>query len=103
MDMLDDSGLTRRFRAIVTADDTKRPKPESEVFHLAASRLHAAPERVLVCEDSLAGVTAAKAAGMKCLAIAANGREALLRSAGAVAVVADFKATRLADLRSMFA
>src|SRR5262249_54502652 len=86
VDMLDDLGLTRRFQAIVTAEDANCPKPDPEVFMLAAQRLQVAADKVLVCEDSLAGVTSAKAAGMKCLAIAANGRGPLLKSAGADAV-----------------
>ena len=103
VDMLDDLGLTRRFQAIVAAEDAKYPKPDPEVFALTAQRLQVAAESVLVCEDSLAGVAAAKAAGMKCLAIGANGRGPMLKSAGADAVSADFTATSLADLRLMFA
>jgi len=102
VDMLDDLGLTRRFQVIITAEEAKYPKPDPEVFELAAQRLQVAADSVLVCEDSLAGVTAAKAAGMKCLAIAANGRGPLLKSAGADAVATDFTATSLESLYSLF-
>jgi len=79
-----------------------RPKPDPEIFELAARGLKAHASRVLVCEDSLAGIAAAKAAGMKCLAIAANGRGPLLQSAGADRVAEDFTAANLASLRALF-
>jgi sugar-phosphatase len=53
----------------VTADDIAKGKPDPEIFLLAAKRLDVDPERCVVFEDSIAGVTAAKAAGMYCAAI----------------------------------
>jgi beta-phosphoglucomutase family hydrolase len=67
--MLEELGLIDYFGAIVTADDITRGKPEPDIFLLAAERLGVAPERCVVFEDSIAGVSAAKAAGMYCAAI----------------------------------
>ena len=96
-------GLLGRFRAIVTAEDVARGKPDPALFHLAASRLRVAAEQILVCEDAVAGVAAAKNAGMKCMAIAANGRKELLQEAGADLVIEDFTQTGLDDVKRIFA
>jgi HAD superfamily hydrolase (TIGR01509 family) len=100
---LETFGLLSRFHAIVTAEDVARGKPDPALFHMAASRLRVAADQILVCEDAVAGVTAARAAGMKCLAIAANGRRKLLQEAGADLVVEDFRQTGLDDARRLFA
>src|SRR4029077_1161371 len=95
-------GLLKRFHAIVTGEDVERSKPDPALFHLAASRLHVAADQILVCEDAVAGVAAAKAAGMKCMAIAANGRSKLLQEAGADLVIEDFTQAGLDDVRRLF-
>ena len=100
---LDAFGLLSRFHAIVTAHDVERGKPDPALFHLAASRLRVAADQILVCEDAVAGVAAAKDAGMKCMAIAANGRRKLLQDAGADLVIDDFKQTGLDAVRQLFA
>jgi HAD superfamily hydrolase (TIGR01509 family) len=50
-------------------DAGNKPKPDPAVFLHTAQKLGANPENCIVFEDSLAGFTAAKAAGMKCIAI----------------------------------
>ena len=57
-------GLDGTFDAVVSSDDVRRGKPHPDVFLEAARRLGAAPERCVVIEDSLAGILAARAAGM---------------------------------------
>lgn len=95
--------LGNRFQAVLTGDDVLTGKPDPAIFLLAAQRINLAPEQILVCEDGVSGVEAAKAAGMKCLAIAANGRGPRLQHAGADLVVQDFTSVRLDDLRRLFA
>jgi beta-phosphoglucomutase len=94
--------LKKSFRVIVTGDDVSRGKPDPAIFLLAARGLQIHPRNILVCEDAVNGVQAAKSAGMKCLAIAAGGRESLLQDAGADKVVPDFTATSLCELHALF-
>lgn len=66
------------FSTIVAERDVKAGKPDPEIFLTAASRLNAAPQASLVIEDAVAGVAAAKAARMACVAVTnTRGREDL--------------------------
>lgn len=49
---------------IFTAEQVAQPKPDPALYRLAASQLDQMPKDCLVVEDSVAGVTAAHAAGM---------------------------------------
>ncbi len=99
---LETLNLRKRFRAVVTGTDVQRGKPDPSLFLLAAQMLQVDASRILVCEDAVAGVLAAKTAGMKCLGIATNGRESLLKQAGADLVVKDFTHTSLEAVRRLF-
>lgn len=66
---LDILGVKGLFRVLVTAEDTKRRKPDPEGFIIAARRMGFRPVECLVLEDAEKGVTAAKAAGMKVIAV----------------------------------
>jgi beta-phosphoglucomutase len=70
---LDGLGARGQFHAIVTGDDVRRGKPDPECFLLAAERLAVPPGRCVVLEDAPAGIAAAKAAGMRCVAITSKG------------------------------
>jgi beta-phosphoglucomutase family hydrolase len=67
---LDVLGLEEFFSAIVTAEDVKRGKPDPEVFLTAAKRIEVEPAGAVVFEDALVGIAAAKAAGMRVVAVA---------------------------------
>jgi beta-phosphoglucomutase len=77
------------FQAIVSAEDTIRGKPDPQTFELAADRLGIPSPQCVVFEDAVAGVEAAKAGGMKCVAVAFVGHHpiAKLQAAGADLVV----------------
>ncbi len=62
---LDGLGLGDRFAVVVSSDEVERGKPEPDVYLEAARRLGIPPQRLAVVEDSLNGVRAAKAAGMR--------------------------------------
>jgi beta-phosphoglucomutase family hydrolase len=63
-------GLGDFFTAIVSAEDVKRGKPDPEVFLTAAARIGVEPREGIVFEDALVGITAARAAGMRVVAVA---------------------------------
>lgn len=59
------AGLIHHFGArLFSAEDVRRGKPAPDLFLNAAAECGAAPNRCLVVEDSPAGVSGAKAAGM---------------------------------------
>ena len=62
-------GIIDYFDAIAAGSEVENAKPAPDVYLLAASRLGVAPENCTVVEDAGAGVMAAKAAGMRCIAI----------------------------------
>ena len=62
-------GMHRFFSATVSAEEVANPKPAPDVFLEAAKRINVSPDRCCVIEDSTFGVAAAKAAGMRCIAI----------------------------------
>lgn len=67
------------FDEIVTAADVQKSKPSPECYLLAAERLGVEPKECVVFEDSMAGVEAAKAAGMQLVALSTTlPREELL-------------------------
>jgi putative hydrolase of the HAD superfamily len=62
-------GLRARVDCVRTKDDVDRVKPDPAVFLAAAAGLGVAPAGCVVCEDSLNGVIAARAAGMVAVAV----------------------------------
>ena len=55
---------------VLTREDVEQPKPDPEIYLLAASRLEVQPQDCLVLEDSPNGVRAGVAAGMNVIAVA---------------------------------
>jgi HAD superfamily hydrolase (TIGR01509 family) len=60
------------WQAVVTAEDVERRKPDPAIFLTAASRLGVAPAGCTVVEDAVNGIAAARAAGMRCVAVATS-------------------------------
>jgi len=56
--------------AIVTGEDVTRTKPNPDIFLAAARLLNLTPDECAVVEDAPNGIQAAKAAGMRCIAVA---------------------------------
>jgi HAD superfamily hydrolase (TIGR01509 family) len=69
-------------RVRFSAWSVARPKPAPDLFLHAAATMGHPPQRCVVVEDSVAGVTAANAAGMRVLAYAADADPAALAAAG---------------------
>jgi HAD superfamily hydrolase (TIGR01509 family) len=62
-------GIRDRFQTIVTREDCVNGKPHPEPFLRAAEGLGLPSHRCVVVEDSPGGIRAAKAAGMRCVAV----------------------------------
>jgi len=62
-------GLSDRFETISSAEDEPYGKPNPGVFLTAATSIGVAPTACVVFEDAPAGVLAAKAARMTCVAV----------------------------------
>ncbi|MFM0511175.1 HAD family hydrolase [Paraburkholderia sp. RL17-373-BIF-A] len=63
------AGLQQIFgERIFSAEQVARPKPYPDVYLFAAKTLDVEPSRCVVVEDSVAGLNAARAAGMKTIA-----------------------------------
>jgi beta-phosphoglucomutase len=90
----------RYFEAIVGMEDTTRGKPDPQVFLVAAEKLGMPPARCIVLEDAVAGVEAAKAGGMKCLAVTFAGHHSAerLHAAGVDRVVKCFTEITAGDV-----
>jgi beta-phosphoglucomutase len=58
------------WQTLVTAEDVERRKPNPDIFLMAAQRLGIPPSHCTVVEDAVNGIAAAKAAGMRCVAVA---------------------------------
>ena len=69
------------FDATVNGLEVIHKKPDSEIYLKAAEKLNLSPSDCLVVEDAVQGIEAAKAAGMKCLAVTNSFAENDLRKA----------------------
>jgi len=93
-------GARHYFKEILSGRDLPS-KPDPHLFLQAAQRLRVQPEECLVIEDAVVGVSAAKAAGMTCLAVATTNHTEALRAADLVcASLAD---VRKDDILNLFA
>ncbi len=61
--------LAECFHSIRTADDVQKVKPDPELYELTLTFMGVSPGRALAFEDSPNGVTAARAAGIYCVAV----------------------------------
>jgi HAD superfamily hydrolase (TIGR01509 family) len=66
---LDLLGVAGAFAATVSSEEVARGKPAPDVYLEAARRLHVDPAAAAAVEDSHNGILAAKAAGMRVIAI----------------------------------
>ena len=67
--------------ALICGDNVLRKKPAPDIFLAAALRLGLEPADCVVIEDAVHGVQAAKAAGMRCVAVAQTFPAAVLSAA----------------------
>ena len=79
------------WNAVVTGEDVKARKPAPDIFLKAAGMLGVNARECVVIEDAVNGIEAAKAAGMRCVAVAQTFPAASLKAA-------DLVRARLSDI-----
>jgi beta-phosphoglucomutase len=77
------------FHTIISGNDVVNKKPSPDIYLLAAKRCGKAPADCVVIEDAISGIQAAKAAGMRCIAVMTSFDEKKLLTEGANAVCTD--------------
>jgi HAD superfamily hydrolase (TIGR01509 family) len=101
--VVDALGLRPYFRVCIDGDQVARPKPDPEIYLLAARRLGVQPSRAVAFEDSFVGIEAAHLAGMKSVAIASTFPfEQLRDETDADWVARSFEEVNLDRLRRLF-
>ncbi|XWS58086.1 hypothetical protein CRYUN_Cryun08bG0004700 [Craigia yunnanensis] len=88
------------FEAIVSADAFENLKPAPDIFLAASKILDVPPDECIVIEDALAGVQAAKAAKMRCIAVTTTLTEETLKDAGPSIIRNDIGSVSLDDILS---
>jgi beta-phosphoglucomutase-like phosphatase (HAD superfamily) len=105
--VLDGAGLRPFFRLILSAEDVGRGKPDPEGYRLACTRLRKLgvarlqPRQCLVVEDAPKGIDAARAAGMRVVALPHTCEAAALGAADRV--YGSYDDVDWSDLESLYA
>jgi|SRR5919112_2815062 HAD superfamily hydrolase (TIGR01509 family) len=82
--ILEEIGLRPHFAEIVAAEDVEVCKPDPGGYNRAREMLGLAPDRCVVLEDSIPGLRAARAAGLRCAMLATSHPEAECQDADLV-------------------
>ena len=88
------------FEVIIDGSRVSKGKPNPQIFLKAAHDLQARPEDCVVFEDSLAGITAANAAGMKVVGITTGHSAADLQPSNLV--IDDYTTLTVQKLAALF-
>lgn len=97
--IVDELGLNNVFDALVSAAEMPG-KPDPAVFLTAAEKIQAPAAQCIVLEDAIAGVEAARKAGMKCIAITTTNAAGSLHAAHRI--INRFDEISVRDLISLF-
>lgn len=94
--ILNNTGLTPYFDAIIDGTKTSQAKPDPEVFTMGAHELDVQPDTCVVFEDAEAGIEAATRAGMRSVGIGSP--ETLGRASIVLSSLEEFTVDRLLEL-----
>jgi sugar-phosphatase len=94
--------INQYFRVVMTGDDVTRGKPDAEIYYKTAAQLGARPADSLVFEDSVSGILAATATGMKSVGITDLQHAQSLLQAGAVETLPDFTGVSFERVQQLF-
>jgi len=93
----------KKLDCVIAGDDVSKKKPDPMIYNVAKDKLKVKPENVLVIEDSLVGLKAAKGANMKCLITYTEGtKEADFYGFGADAAVPSLKGINYDEIKKSF-
>lgn len=84
-------GLDDFFQVRVTGDMGLRGKPEPDIFLHGAQALGVDPSSCVVFEDAIAGVEAARRAGMRCVAVCSDHPAEALAGPHVIAAITDYR------------
>jgi HAD superfamily hydrolase (TIGR01509 family) len=79
------------FNARVTGDMGLPGKPEPDIFLRGAELLGVSPQSCIVFEDAIAGVEAARRAGMRCIAVCSDHTAQELAGPHVIAAIHDYR------------
>jgi HAD superfamily hydrolase (TIGR01509 family) len=82
--ILETAGLWEHFAVLIAAEDVSACKPDPQGYSRAQAALGVPKERCVVVEDSLPGLAAARAAGIRCAALTTSHPASALVGADAV-------------------
>jgi beta-phosphoglucomutase len=82
--------IASRFQVLVASEDVTRGKPDPLPYLTALDRLGVKASEAVAFEDSVAGLKAAKAAGLHAFGVMTGQRAEALKAAGADATLHDF-------------
>ncbi|MBO7299849.1 MAG: beta-phosphoglucomutase family hydrolase [Tidjanibacter sp.] len=99
--VLEKCNIAPYFSVKISGDMVTRCKPDPEIFLTAAEKLGLKPDECLVFEDALAGVAAARAAGMKIVALTTTHTLEQLKQATPDLITKDFEGLSLETLLTL--
>ncbi len=97
--VLETLGIKKKFKVVVYTTEVKQGKPAPDIFLLAAEKLKVSPRDCVVIEDAAKGIQAAKAAGMKCIAISTTHTKKELKKADKI--IDDFGEIKIKELKNL--
>jgi beta-phosphoglucomutase family hydrolase len=100
--VLEITGLAGYFGDIAASEDVTRGKPDPEVFLKAAAKIGASPAACVVIEDAQVGLRAARAAGMKALAVTTTHPSEALAPENPDRIVTSLEEVNVANLRELW-
>ena len=98
---LDTLELKQYFSVLKDSSGIERGKPEPEIYLKTAEALKAPQENCVVFEDSLSGIQAGKAAGMKVVALMTTHTEAELLESEADLLIRNFESVETKRLQNL--
>ena len=102
IDMLNLFDLTPFFDVIITSEHVTNHKPHPDIFLKAAEKLGVNPKNCVVFEDAVNGVLAAKAGGMKAIAVLHDFNSVGEFEGKADLIINDFSEVSLKDIEKLF-